>query len=133
MERTRREFVKMVGGAALGAGVVLSGRRMAGAQAKTYKNIPTGPLKVGVMTLLSGTGALLGAPGLKGVQICAEKINSEGGILGRKIELVVEEETTPKETVEKFRKLTEGRELKMLELKEEIGKLKKSLENNGRE
>ena len=106
MKRTRREFVKLVGGAALGAGVVLAGRGMAGAQAKTYKNVPTGPLKIGVMTLLGGPGALLGAPGLKGVQICAEKINSEGGILGRKVELHVEEETTPKETVEKFRKLT---------------------------
>lgn len=106
MKSTRREFVKLVGGAALGAGVVLAGRGMAGAQTKTYKNVPTGPLKVGVMTLLSGPGALLGVPGWKGVQICAGKINSEGGILGRKVELLMEEETTPKETLEKFRKLT---------------------------
>lgn len=40
------------------------------------------------------------------MQICAEKINSEGGILGRKVELLMEEETTPKETLEKFKKLT---------------------------
>jgi len=107
MKRTRREFVKLIGGAALGAGgFALAGRGTARAQSKTYQNVPTGPLKIGVMTLLGGSGALLGIPGLRGVQICSEKINSEGGILGRKIELHVEEETTPKETVEKFRKLT---------------------------
>jgi branched-chain amino acid transport system substrate-binding protein len=39
------------------------------------------------------------------VQWAAERINRSGGIAGRKIELVVEEESNPKDTVERFRKL----------------------------
>ena len=34
-----------------------------------------------------------------------DRINATGGILGRKIELVIEEESSPKDTVERFRKL----------------------------
>jgi branched-chain amino acid transport system substrate-binding protein len=34
-----------------------------------------------------------------------ERINAAGGVLGRRVELVVEEESNPKDTVERFRKL----------------------------
>jgi len=34
-----------------------------------------------------------------------ERINRSGGIAGRKVELVIQEETSPKETVERFRHL----------------------------
>jgi branched-chain amino acid transport system substrate-binding protein len=39
------------------------------------------------------------------VQWWADGVNKAGGILGRKVELVVEEEGNPKETAERFRKL----------------------------
>jgi branched-chain amino acid transport system substrate-binding protein len=106
MEKTRREFVKLVGGAALGAGAILASRSKAGAQVKPPKGVPSEPVKIGIITLLQGTGALLGVPGLRGAEIWLEKTNAAGGILGRKVEFYQEEETVPRETVEKFRKLT---------------------------
>ncbi len=39
------------------------------------------------------------------MQWAAERINKDGGIAGRKIELVFEEETNPKDTIERFRRL----------------------------
>ena len=46
-------------------------------------------IKVGFPMILSGPGALFGEPALKGAQMYVEEINAKGGVLGRKIELVV--------------------------------------------
>src|SRR5262249_40088278 len=46
-------------------------------------------IKVGYPMILSGPGALFGEPSLKGAQMFVEEINAKGGVLGRKIELVV--------------------------------------------
>lgn len=46
------------------------------------------PIKVGFPMILSGPGALFGAPALKGAEMYVEEINTKGGVLGRKIELV---------------------------------------------
>jgi len=106
MEKTRREFVKLVGGAALGAGIMFAGRGKAEAQAKSLKGVPSEPVKIGVISILTGVGGLVGVDGLHGSEIWLEQTNAAGGILGRKVEFYREEETSPKETVEKFRKLT---------------------------
>lgn len=47
------------------------------------------PIKVGYPVILSGPGALIGEPSLKGAQMYVEEVNAKGGVLGRKIELVV--------------------------------------------
>lgn len=47
------------------------------------------PIRVGYAVILSGPGALIGEPSLKGAQMFVEEINTKGGVLGRKIELVV--------------------------------------------
>lgn len=47
------------------------------------------PIRVGYPVILSGPGALIGEPSLKGAQMFVEEINARGGILGRKIELVI--------------------------------------------
>lgn len=47
------------------------------------------PIKVGVLTILSGPGALFGGPVAKGAEMFAQEINAEGGVLGRKFELIV--------------------------------------------
>jgi len=47
------------------------------------------PIRVGYPVILSGPGALIGEPSLKGAQMFVEEINTKGGVLGRKIELVV--------------------------------------------
>ncbi|HSE95465.1 MAG TPA: ABC transporter substrate-binding protein, partial [Methylomirabilota bacterium] len=53
----------------------------------------------------AGVTAPVGESGLRGTQFAVDRINAAGGILGRKIELIVEEESNPKDTVERFRKL----------------------------
>jgi branched-chain amino acid transport system substrate-binding protein len=92
---TRRRFLATVGGAAAAATGL--GRAPAFAQ--------SGPIKVGVLAAKAGVTAPVGESGFRGTQFAVDRINAAGGILGRKIELVVEEESNPKDTVERFRKL----------------------------
>src|SRR5512132_3044905 len=47
------------------------------------------PIKVGMPMPLSGPPALFGEPASKGAQMYVEEINAKGGVLGRKIELVI--------------------------------------------
>ena len=47
------------------------------------------PIRVGYPVILSGPGALIGEPSLKGAQMFVEEINAKGGVIGRKIELVI--------------------------------------------
>src|ERR1044072_4887611 len=46
------------------------------------------PIKIGYPVILSGPGALIGEPSMKGAQMFVEEINAKGGVLGRKIELI---------------------------------------------
>ena len=63
------------------------------------------PVKIGVLAAHSGVLASIGECALTTVQWWADRVNQSGGILGRRVELVVEEEGNAKETVERFRKL----------------------------
>src|SRR6185295_13670948 len=47
------------------------------------------PIKVGMPIPLSGPPALFGDPASKGAMMFVEEINAKGGVLGRKIELIV--------------------------------------------
>src|SRR5262249_14822414 len=47
------------------------------------------PIKVGMPMPLSGPPALFGEPASKGAQMFVEEINAKGGVLGRKLELLV--------------------------------------------
>jgi branched-chain amino acid transport system substrate-binding protein len=47
------------------------------------------PIKVGMPIPLSGPPALFGEPASKGAMMYVEEINAKGGVLGRKLELVV--------------------------------------------
>jgi branched-chain amino acid transport system substrate-binding protein len=46
------------------------------------------PIRIGSVLSASGPAAFLGDPELKTLQLYVEKINAEGGVLGRKLELV---------------------------------------------
>jgi len=68
--------------------------------------IPSGPIKLGVITIFTGPGAMLFDPGFKALEIEVEKINAQGGILGRKIELVVKDSGgKPDVCVDHFKRL----------------------------
>jgi branched-chain amino acid transport system substrate-binding protein len=96
MKLTRRQFGQAV--AATGA-VALASRVAAPALAQNAK------LRIGILTPRAGVAATIGECGLRGVQWGAERINKQGGIAGRQIELVIDEESNPKDTIERFRRL----------------------------
>lgn len=97
MQSTRRRALRTLGA----AGATLA--------AQPYLSFPAiaqnKPLKVGIIAPKSGIVGTIGECGLRGTEFAVERINKAGGIAGRKVELVVEEETNPKDSIERLRKL----------------------------
>lgn len=52
------------------------------------------PIKVGVILALTGPAATYGAAERRGIEAVTEKVNAEGGINGRKVEIVVRDSKT---------------------------------------
>ncbi len=50
-----------------------------------------GPIKIGAILSVTGPAANLGGPEEKTVRMLVERFNAEGGILGRKVELIVKD------------------------------------------
>jgi branched-chain amino acid transport system substrate-binding protein len=65
------------------------------------------PVRIGILAPRSGIAAAPGENGIRATQWATDKFNAAGGIAGRKIELVIEEESTPKDTIERFSKLVQ--------------------------
>src|SRR6188472_2598341 len=65
------------------------------------------PLRVGILAPRSRIAAAPGLNGIRATQWAVERYNAQGGIGGRKIELVIEEESSPKDTIERFSKLVQ--------------------------
>ena len=65
------------------------------------------PVRIGILAPRSGIAAAPGENGIRATQWAAERFNAQGGIAGRKIELVIEEESSPKDTIERFSKLVQ--------------------------
>src|SRR4051812_342610 len=64
------------------------------------------PIKIGVVTPLSGTYAGIGQQVRWGLELATEEVNASGGIIGRQIELSFEdEEANPSVAVQKSEKL----------------------------
>lgn len=98
MSVTRRKL--LTSAAAVGA-LAASGRVFSPAIAQNK------PLKVGVLAPRSGIAAAPGENGIRATQWAVERYNANGGIAGRKVELVLEEESNPKNTIERFSKLVQ--------------------------
>src|SRR5271156_6469797 len=58
------------------------------------KSLADEPIKIGLDNPLTGTFAALGKNELIGAQLAVEQINAKGGILGRKVDLLVEDSTS---------------------------------------
>jgi len=101
--RTRRDFLKIAGAAALGAGVILAESEKSSFHAAVPKSLQKQPVKIGVMIFEKGIAAILGVAAWRACQIWRDQINADGGILGRKVELHLEEESSAKDTVESFK------------------------------
>src|SRR4029079_12889559 len=63
------------------------------------------PLRVGIIAPKPGIAGTIGECGLRGTQFAGDRINAAGGIAGRRVELIIEEETNPKDSIERLRKL----------------------------
>lgn len=64
------------------------------------------PIKIGVVTPLSGTYAGIGQQVKWGLELAAKEVNAAGGIIGRQVELIFEdEEANPSVAVQKADKL----------------------------
>lgn len=59
-----------------------------GGGGNTGSSTNTSPIKVGVIGPFSGFEAFIGPDILKGVQVAADQINANGGILGRQVQVV---------------------------------------------
>ena len=60
------------------------------------------PIRIGVVTPLSGTYAGIGQQVRWGLDLAASEINAAGGVMGRKLELIYEdEEANPAVAVQK--------------------------------
>jgi branched-chain amino acid transport system substrate-binding protein len=97
MNSNRRKVLQAIGGA--GAAIV----------AQPYLSFPAiaqnQPLRVGIIAPKAGIAGTIGECGLRGTLFAVDRINATGGIAGRKVELVIEEETNPKDSIERLRKL----------------------------
>lgn len=66
----------------------------------------TGPIKIGVVTPVSGTYAGIGQQVKWGLELAAKEINDGGGVMGRKLELIYEDsEANPAVATQKAEKL----------------------------
>jgi branched-chain amino acid transport system substrate-binding protein len=101
MATTRRQFLKVAGGAAAAGAIGFPA--VVRAQAKS--GVPSDPLKIGILAIRAGIAAPVGQAGLRGTEWWVERTNKAGGILGRPVQLVVEEESTPKDSLERYRKM----------------------------
>lgn len=100
----RREFLATAGIAALGTSAIITA---APAMVRAKAKIPKEPIKLGVIGFTSGVAALLGDAGFRATRILAEEINNAGGILGREVQLLFEDEGGgAKKVVERFNRLT---------------------------
>ena len=91
---SRRAVIVGMGGLVLSTGLRL------GASAEDA------PLRLGVLTPLTGAGGFDGPRMLKAIRSVTDEVNGAGGVLGRKVELVVEDDqTNPEAAVRAARKL----------------------------
>ncbi|HEV3372229.1 MAG TPA: ABC transporter substrate-binding protein, partial [Xanthobacteraceae bacterium] len=54
------------------------------------------PIKIGVNNPLTGIYTALGRNEVNGMELAVEQVNAKGGILGRPIQLVIEDSTSDK-------------------------------------
>ncbi len=107
MRLTRRDFTKtaLVTGAGLTLGFPSVLRRAYAAD----------PIKIGVPTVLSGSNAQYGLQAKRACEMYARDIKAKGGILGRPVELILEDTTgDPATAVRKAQKLVEKDGVKFL-------------------
>lgn len=91
----RRTLMKGAAGSAL----------VAGLSAPAILRAQEGPIRIGHLTPLTGFLGPLGEYAQMGVQLAADQINADGGVMGRQIELVMEDSVNPQTASAKAERL----------------------------
>src|SRR6185503_16671725 len=87
MNSKRRKLLQALGG----TGIIAAAQPWTSAPAFAQN----APLRIGILAPRAGIAGTIGECGLKGTQFAVDHINSTGGIAGRRVELLIEEETNP--------------------------------------
>ena len=101
---SRRTLIKGAAGSALIAGVGMPAIVKAQAEA----------IRIGHLTPLTGFLGTLGEYAVMGIKLAAEEINAAGGVMGRKIELVMEDSVNPQTASAKAERLIERDKVAMI-------------------
>jgi branched-chain amino acid transport system substrate-binding protein len=101
---SRRSLIKTAAGSALLAGIGAPATVRAQADA----------IRIGHLTPLTGFLGPLGEYAVMGVKLAAEEVNAAGGVLGRKIELVMEDSINPQTAATKAERLIERDKVVMI-------------------
>lgn len=81
----RRRFLKGLGAA--GVGVVMAGSRYGRGSAQTKD-----PIKIGFVASLTGAFSGFATEAQRGAILASEELNAKGGVLGRKVDLIVRDD-----------------------------------------
>jgi urea transport system substrate-binding protein len=104
---TRRSFGKLVGGAAVG-GVALGGPWIIRARGEE-------PVKLGGLFHMTGPGSIWGPMMKQCMELAVVEINANGGVLGRQLEMIAEDDATSTDVVvQKGTKLAQSDGVKAL-------------------
>ena len=104
---TRRRFGKLVGGA-LAGGAALTGPWIISARGEET-------IKLGGLFHMTGDGSIWGPSMKQCMELAISEINAQGGVLGRQLEMVVEDDnTSPDIAVQKGTKMVQNNGVKAL-------------------
>ncbi len=106
---SRRDAIKSIGYLAMGTmGVLASPALIRSAHAAS-------PIKVGVISPLSGAWTVYGKAHIAGFELAVDEINAKGGVLGRQMEIVVgDSKTEPRIVVEQANRLIRNEKVDFL-------------------
>jgi branched-chain amino acid transport system substrate-binding protein len=73
------------------------------------------PLKLGSILILTGQGSSWGIASKNGIEMAVEKLNSDGGILGRRIEVShQDDQSNPRNAISAFRQLVDVEKVRFI-------------------
>jgi branched-chain amino acid transport system substrate-binding protein len=88
-------------GAAVGLGVSLAACSESGGSSSTTSAATTGEIKIGAVLDITGAGASLGVPERQTLEMLAAQVNAAGGVNGRQIKLLIEDNQSTEDAAAK--------------------------------
>lgn len=80
-----------------------------------YADTANGPLRIGSILILSGEGSSWGTASKDGIEMAVEKLNADGGVLGRKVEVLHQDDRgDPKASIAAFRQLVDVEKVRFI-------------------